>query len=208
MDIFQKQKVAVWRDLVVAAVVALVTVGVWAIVFVKFGELSKLDTGLISFLGGLLAISGLLFKHYMLKEVLAYLKSWETMRRLLSEIITLSLQQQKEGNPHVVQLREQEKLARGYSQYVVRELNLVPLVPLILIFLYGCALLSEGSFIFRATCLFFMIHLVSYLAIAAVSSNKLACSEPDLQEAITELENLRQDLLGGIRPGVCTPSKQ
>ena len=39
-----------------------------------------------------------------------------------------------------------------------------------------------------------MIHLVAYLAIAAVTSTRLACAYPDLEKTITDLEELHREL--------------
>jgi hypothetical protein len=188
--------VAVWRDMLFAALVASITLGAWVSIYTWFGDSSRLDTGFVTFLGGVLAISGLLFRQYMLKEVLDYLKSWNRMSGLLNIIIDVALVQDRIEDPHVKELVAQEKQAHRYSQYVRRELTLVPIVPLILIFLYGCAFLSENSFFIRETCLFLMIHLVAYLAIAAITSTRLACAYPDLEQTIADLEELRRELGG------------
>ena len=188
--------VAVWRDMLIAAFVASLTMGAWVSIFTWFGDSSRLDTGFVTFLGGVLAISGLLFRQYMLKEVLDYLKSWDRMSGLLSIIIEVALMQGRTEDPHIKDLLTQEKQAQRYSQYVRRELILVPIIPLILIFLYGCAFLSENSLCIRETCLFLMIHLVAYLAIAAVTSTRLACAYPDLEKTIADLEELRRELEG------------
>lgn len=186
--------VAVWRDMLFAALVASITLGAWVSIYTWFGDSSRLDTGFVTFLGGVLAISGLLFRQYMLKEVLDYLKSWNRMSGLLNIIIDVALVQDRIEDPHVKELVAQEKQTHRYSQYVRRELTLVPIVPLILIFLYGCAFLSENSLFLRETCLFLMIHLVAYLAIAAITSTRLACAYPDLEQTIADLEELRREL--------------
>lgn len=182
--------VAIWRDMLIAAFVASLILGVWTIIFTWFGDHSRLDSGFVTFLGGVLAISGLLFRQYMLKEVLEYLKSWDRMSVLLRKIIDIALQRGRSEDPHVKEFIDQEAQAHRYSQYVRRELALVPIVPLILIFLYGCAYLSENSLFFRETCLFLMIQLVAYLAIAAVTSTRIACAYPDLEKMIVNLEEL------------------
>lgn len=186
--------VAVWRDLLIAAFVASITLGAWVSVFTWFGDSAKLDTGFVTFLGGVLAISGLLFRQYMLKEVLDYLKSWDKMSSTLRVIIEAASRKGHTEDSHIKDLADQESQAKRYSQYLRSELILVPIVPIILIFLYGCALLSDNSLIFREVCLFFMIHLVAYLAIAAVTSTRLACAYPDLEKAIADLEELRREL--------------
>ncbi len=186
--------VSILRDLIYAAFVASLTLGAWVGVFTWFGNSSKLDTGFITLLGGVLAVSGLLFRQYMFKEVLDYLKAWEKLSNLLREIIENASKQGHDKNTHIKDFISQETLAHKYSKYIRRELALVPIVPIILIFLYGCALLSERSLLLREICIFLMIHLVSYLAIAAVTSTSLACAYPDLEKMIAELETLRSEL--------------
>src|SRR6266567_3431532 len=173
--------VSILRDLIFAAFVASLTLGAWVGVFTWFGDSSKLDTGFVTFLGGVLAVSGLLFRQYMLKEVLDYLKAWDKLSNLLREIIEKASKKSHSGATHIKEFITQETLAHNYSKYIRLELALVPIVPIILIFLYGCALLSDRSLILREICLFLMIHLVAYLAVAAVTSTRLACAYPDLE---------------------------
>lgn len=194
MSTRMKPYVAVWCDLLLAAVVAILTLGAWVGVFTWFGDSSKLDTGFVTFLGGVLTVSGLLFRQYMLKEVLDYLKSWERMSVLLRVIIEEASNQGHAKNTHINDFVSQEAQVHRYSNYVRRELVLVPIVPILLIFLYGCALLSDKCLIFREGCLFLMIQLVAYLAIAAVTSTRIACAYPDLEKTIAELEVLRREL--------------
>jgi fumarate reductase subunit C len=185
---------SILRDLIFAAFVASLTLGAWVGVFTWFGDSSKLDTGFVTFLGGVLAVSGLLFRQYMLKEVLDYLKAWDKLSNLLREIIENASKQGHDENNHIKDFTSQETQAHRYSNYIRRELTVVPIVPIILIFLYGCALLSDRSLILREICLFLMIHLVAYLAIAAVTSTRLACAYPYLEKTIAELETLRSEL--------------
>lgn len=186
--------VSILRDLIFAAFVASLALGAWVGVFTWFGDSTKLDTGFVTFLGGVLAVSGLLFRQYMLKEVLDYLKAWDKLSNLLREIIDNASKQGHDENADIKDFITQEAQANRYSKYIRRELTLVPTVPIILIFLYGCALLSDRSLLLREICLFLMIHLVAYLAIAAVTSTRLACAYPDLEKTIVELEELRREL--------------
>lgn len=187
-------RVGVWLDLLLAALVATVTLAVWCGVFYFFGEPAQFNTGFITFLGGVLTISGLLFRQYMLKEVLDYLKTWGRMDALLLGIIETAANSGRNDSIHIRRLVAQKHQAAKYSKYVRRELSLVPMVPLVLILLYGCALLSEKSVQFRAGCLFWMIFCVAYLAIAALSSTRLASAQPDLSETVATLEELRYEL--------------
>src|ERR1035437_8001497 len=133
--------VSILRDLIFAAFAASLTLGAWVAVFTWFGDPSKLDTGFVTFLGGVLAVSGLLFRQYMLKEVLDYLKAWDKLSNLLREIIDNASKQDHDENADIKEFIAQETQAHRYSKYIRRELTLVPIVPIILIFLYGCALL-------------------------------------------------------------------
>lgn len=187
--------ISIRRDMLFATFIASITFGVWVGVYAWFGEPSKLDSGIVTFLGGVLAISGLLFRQYMLKEVLDYLKTWDRMSVLLRIIIDTATGNGHADDTHVKALEIQKAQAHRYSNYVRLELSLVPIVPILLIFLYGCTVLSERSLILRESCLFLMIFCVSYLAIAAISSTRLACAHPDLEEAINDLNKLRQDLV-------------
>jgi hypothetical protein len=187
-------RVGIWIDLIIAVLVASGTIAAWYGVFYFFGDSNNFNTDFITFLGGVLAISGLLFRQYMLKEVLDYLKMWDRMNRLLLDIIELAADSGKDSNANVQTLKSQQRLSAKYSKYVRQELSLFPVVPLFLILLYGCALLSENSTYLRAGFLFFMIFCVAYLAIAALSSTRLASAQPDLSETVTVLEELRFEL--------------
>lgn len=201
MSTRMEPNVSILRDLIFAAFVASITLGAWVSVYTWFGDSSKLDTGFVTFLGGVLAVSGLLFRQYMLKEVLDYLKAWDKLSNLLREIIENASKQGHDENTHIKDFISQETLAHKYSKYIRRELALVPIVPIILIFLYGCALLSDRSLLLREICLFLMIHLVAYLAIAAVTSTRLACAFPDLEKTILELEGVCRQLALKINMG-------
>ncbi|MGD0283461.1 MAG: hypothetical protein ABSB95_13990 [Dissulfurispiraceae bacterium] len=186
--------VSVLRDLLIAGLAASLTLGAWVKVFTWYGDSSKLDTGFVSFLGGVLTISGLLFRQYMLKEVLDYLKVWNRMRELLSVIIEKALKQGRAEDPLIKNFVAQEAQTQMYSRYVQHELTFIPIVPPVLIFLYGCALLSEKSLVIRELCLLLMIHLVVYLSVAAITSTKLACAHPDLEKTVTVLEDIDREL--------------
>lgn len=186
--------VSVVHDLIFAALIATLTLGAWVSVYTLLGDATKVDTGFVTFLGGVLAISGLLFRQYMFKEVLDYLKSWDRMGNVLYGLIQIALKQGYAEDTHIKDLTSQEIQAQRYSKYIRHELTLIPIVPIILIFLYGCALLADNSLVFREVCLFLMMHLVAYLALAAVTSTSLACAFPDLEKTITDLEELRREL--------------
>lgn len=187
-------RVGICKDLAVSALVAACTLAIWYYILSCFGEPGKLNTSFVTFLGGVLAISGLLFRQYMLKEVLDYLKQWEKMEKLLNEIQTLAEKSGKGSSKNVQSFNYQRTQVTKYWKYVRRELNLVPIVPLLLILFYGCALLAENSVKLRFSFLFLMIFCVTYLAIASLGSTRLAYMQSDLSETVTVLEELRNDL--------------
>ena len=84
MLIRQNNDVSIVHDLIIAAIFTAIILCAWVIIFLNFGDNSKFDTKFITFLGGVLAVSGLLFRQYMFKEVLDYLKSWEKMTEIFS----------------------------------------------------------------------------------------------------------------------------
>lgn len=174
-------------DFLMAGLVAFAIGAAWIEIFILFGDTSATNNGFVTFIGGVLAISGLLFRQYMFKEVLDYLKNWDRLNTLLEQIIETSLNFQDEDQ-HIEKFKNQISENEIYTNYVRRELTIVPLIPLVLIFCYGSALLSEGSFLLRSGCLFGMIYCVCYLAIAATTSARLACSYPALENTIGEME--------------------
>lgn len=188
-------KVGVLRDLSWASLVAIITIGVWSIAFSLYGVSTKINTAVVTFLGGVLAISGLLFRQYMLKEVLDYLKSWDRMVMLIADIRERAIDQGIDDEMHIRELYNEQQQAQRYSIYVQRELILVPVIPLFQILFYGCALVAENSTCFRVACLFLMILSVAYLAIAALSSTRLILHQPDLDKTIIELEELCNELV-------------
>lgn len=185
---------SVIRDLLISAFIAILIISGWLIIYFYGGEPSKLNNNSINFIGAVLAVSGLLFRQYMLKEVLDYLKSWDRMSNLLGEIIELSNSIGKDKNNEVAMFKHQKEHADEYGRYVRRELNIVPIVPMLVIFLYGCAMVSEKLLWLRLLFLYGMIHSVSYLMLVALTSSRIACSYPNLDDTIKELETLREDL--------------
>ncbi|MFM6172228.1 MAG: hypothetical protein ACKPB4_08865 [Sphaerospermopsis kisseleviana] len=180
----KEQKVGIWRDMASAALVTGLIIGLWALVFYYYGEKSVVSNSLVTFAGGVLAVSGLLFRQYMLKEVLEYHNAWTKITELLTDIEEGIKQGGKENQASAKKLVAQNKSVKGYCKYLQSELVLIPIVPVAVIFIYGCAILASRSLQFRLGCLSLMLYLVVYLSAAAVSSSKLACSASEPNQII------------------------
>lgn len=187
-------KLSIWRDIGISSLFAIATFLSWALVYFFFGNPNSLLNNSVTFLGGVLAISGLLFKQYMLKEVLEYLETWEELGDLLDKIIKASKNAGFQRNPHTDEFIIQKENVLDYSKYVRHEIRIIPIVPLLTIFLYGCALLADQCLFLRLICLYGMIHCVVYLAIAAKSSVKIAYAYPNLESTIKELKEMISEL--------------
>jgi len=186
----QAQK-RIWRDMASAALVTGLIIGLWALVFCYYGEKSVFSNSLVTFAGGVLAVSGLLFRQYMLKEVLEYHNAWTKITELLTNIEEGIKQGGRENQASARKLVAQNKSAKGYCKYLQAELVLIPIVPVAVIFIYGCAIIASRSLQFRLGCLSLMLYLVVYLLAAAVSSSKLACSASEPNQIIRELEEIQ-----------------
>ena len=116
------------------------------------------------------------------------------MTEILRIVIETAIKKGHSENSCVNDLVSKATKVNSYSDYLRRELLIVPITPIVLIFLYGSALIAECSFTFRIICIFLMVYLVVYLAIAAVTSTRLACEYLDLEKTIIDLEELRRKL--------------
>lgn len=181
-----------FKDVIVAVVFTIFIIFILFIVYYFFGGSKKIDTNITSFFGAILAFSGLMTKQYLFKETIDYLIKWVRLEKLLEDILVSSESHDAEVKAIVSDLSEQNNLANYYANYVKRELRIIPLVPIILVVLYGAALIAYGSILFQMICLGLMLLFVTYLAKATISSNNLAIGRPDLEETISELERLSQ----------------
>jgi hypothetical protein len=186
----QEMKLGIWRDMAFAALVTGLIIGSWTLVFYYFGEKSAVSNSLVTFAGGVLVVSGLLFRQYMLKEVLEYHNAWAKISEVLTKIEEGIRQEGRENQAAAMKLVAQNVSAKRYCKYLEAELVLIPIVPMAVIFVYGCAILASRSLQFRLGCLSLMLYLVVYLSAAAVSSSKLACSASEPNKIIQELEEI------------------
>lgn len=177
-------------DLLVALAITVVIILFFFVVYHYFGGSKKLDTNITSFFGAILAFSGLMTKQYLYKETIDYLTKWFKVEELMDEIIASTNTENNEFKKLERELSEQNNLAASYANYVKRELRIVPLIPILLVFLYGSALIACDSVLFRSICLGLMLFLVAYLAKATISANNLAIEKFNLDKMIIELQEL------------------
>jgi hypothetical protein len=179
-----------FKDAIVAFLFTLFIILALITVYYLFGGSKKLDTNITSFFGAILAFSGLMTKQYLFKETIDYLTKWIRLEKLIDDILVHSESQDPEIKKIINDLALQNNLAGSYASYVKRELRVIPVVPIILVVLYGAALIACDSILFRAICLGLMLLFVTYLTKATISSNNLAIERPDLEQTINELEEL------------------
>lgn len=180
------------NDVLVALALTTIIILFFIVVYHYFGGSKKLDTNITSFFGAILAFSGMLTKQYFFKETIDYLAKWFQIEKLIDDINSDTEPVGVELKRLEQELSEQSTQAASYAAYVKRELKIIPLIPILLVFLYGAALIACDSVLFRAICLSLMLFLVSYLAKATISSNNLAIEKPILEEMIIELQDLHQ----------------
>ncbi|GBC61992.1 hypothetical protein DENIS_2955 [Desulfonema ishimotonii] len=88
------------------------------------------------------------------------------------------------------ELADKNNQAELYMEYIITEIKYIPVIPMILMVLYGAALIACGSFIFTLICLTLMLILVIYLALATISSNNLLLETDNVDEIIGELQEI------------------
>jgi hypothetical protein len=183
-----------FKDAMTGVLYTILIVCILVAVHYHFGGAKIFDTNITSFFGAILAFSGLMTKQYLFKETIDYLTKWVRLEKLLCDILLQSGSRNRELKVILGDIEKQSRLAKVYSTYIKRELRIIPLVPIILVILYGSALIATASTVFRMICLGLMLFLVTYLAKATISSNNLAIEKPNLEETIAELEDLSRTI--------------
>lgn len=166
----------------------------WLLIYYYFGDVTRVDTTMVSFFGAVLAIAGLMARQYLFRETLEYLSTWDRMQYTINKILSHSASADTTFSERAAELSNYKILSEKYSKYVKAELNLIQVIPFVLVFLYGTALLSEKEIIIRVACLILMLFCLVYLALAGFSSNRLAIQFPELQKTEKELEDLLAEL--------------
>lgn len=178
------------KDLFFSLVITINIVIILFAVYYFFGDSKKIGTNLTFFFGAILAFSGLMTKQYLLKENIHYLGKWREAEKLIDDITLYCANIGHEESDIVKKLAEKNNIAYSYMNYVVFEIRSIPIIPLLLVVLYGAALISTESSIVSIMCLILMLFLVSYLAQATITSNNLAIDRSELDSMIKELKDL------------------
>jgi len=188
-------KIGIGRDIAISGVLTGLILASWAAVFSLFGEVGAVNDSSVIFTGGILTVSGLLFRQYMLKEVLEYYSVWNNIRELMKSIEERILPSSPGHSFRSAEaLINQQDLVRRYCSYLQAELAIIPLVPVVMIFLYGCAMLANKSLQIRIGCLSIMVFFVVYLSVAAVTSSTIACSASEPRQILKDLEEINTNL--------------
>lgn len=181
---------SVKKDILIALLLTAIIILVLVIVYELFGSFNKIDTNVTSLLGAILALSGLMAKQYLLKENIDYLNKWKVVVSTIDKITLKKNESLPEEDYFSNQLIQLNNQAYKYMLYIKKEIRIIPAIPLLLVVLYGAALIGCSSMLFSLTCLSIMLLLVSYLSQATITSNNLAIDTSDLDETIIVLDEL------------------
>jgi hypothetical protein len=181
---------SVRRDFIVSMLVTVIIVSGYVIVYEIFGVSEISVSKLTHLFGAILALSGLMFKQYLLKEVIQYFNKFVQVKSKISEITLISNEIENKEKSYVDKFSEYYNTVCCYICYVKFEIKLVPFIPLILVILYGAALIGDASHKFSLSCLCIMIFLVSYLSQATITSNNIAIDQSDLDDVVFELDKV------------------
>ena len=178
------------RDIFYSIITTSSIVMVLFAVYYLFGNSKSIDTNLTFLFGAILAFSGLMTKQYLLKENIHYLEKWREVEKLIDNITISCANLGHEESDIAKKLAEKNNIAFTYMNYVVFEIRSIPVIPLLLVVLYGAAIIASESSVVSIICLILMLFLVSYLAQATITSNNLAIDRSELDSMIKELKDL------------------
>jgi hypothetical protein len=181
---------SVKSDIFKSILLSIIIVSFLVVVFQLYGNAQKIDSRMTSLFGAILAFSGLMTKQYLLKENIEYLHKWKKIESIIDEITLHQENQPAHVNEILEKLANQNNTACLYMKYVITEIKIIPVIPLLLVVLYGAALIASESQYFSLTCLSLMLFLVSYLAQATITSNNLAIDTTDVDEIIHEFQEV------------------
>lgn len=185
---------SVCKDIFVSLIMTIIIISVLVVVYELFGRSQKIDTKVTSLFGAILALSGLMAKQYLLKENIEYLDKWKQVESTIHEITLTKNDTCAKESDISRKLADLNNQASEYMEYVKTEIRIIPVVPLILVVLYGAALIGSEAQLFSLTCLGIMLLLVSYLSQATITSNNLAIDTSDLDNTIIVLNDLLNSL--------------
>jgi len=176
-------------DIFKSILISIIIIEFLIIVFEIFGSAEKVDLKITSLFGAILAFSGLMIKQYLLKENIEYLRKWEKIKLLIDKII-LHKNSQLLQDDDIEQLVEKKGMVSQYINYVITEIKIVPVIPLLLVIFYGAALIATECLYFSLVCLALMLLLVAYLSLATITSNNLAIDTTEIDETIQDFEEV------------------
>lgn len=178
------------KDIFKSLILSVLIILIFYFVYYYFGERKEIDKSITALFGAVLALSGLMSKQYLIKENISYLNKWKTIEDLIDEILLNDSQEGLEFKKIKLALAEKNNRAELYINYIITEIKLIPIIPMVLVVLYGAALIACGSLIFAMSCLALMLILVVYLAFATMSSNNLLLEVENIDETIEELQGI------------------
>ncbi len=178
------------KDIFYSTLTTITIVIILFTVYYLFGNSKEIDTNLTFLFGAIIAFSGLMTKQYLLKENINYLEKWREAERLIDDITISCSNLEQDESDIIKKLAEKNNIAFTYMNYVVFEIRSIPVIPLLLVVLYGAAIIASESSTVSITCLILMLFLVSYLAQATITSNNLAIDRSELDSMIKELKDL------------------
>lgn len=185
---------SIWQDILISILYTIMIVEILLLVYINFGSTKKVDPNVASFYGAILALSGLMAKQYMFREAIDCLKKWIEIEKLLETIKGNSNEKDTNVLELLAKLADQIKLTKKYESYIKTELKIVPMIPIVLVVLYGAALIADESQLISMTCLGLMLLSVTYLAKATISSTSIPISISELEETINLLLDLRKNV--------------
>lgn len=189
----KKQKIlipSVKCDILKSILISTIIISFLFIVFELYGSAQKIDSRVTSLFGAILAFSGLMTKQYLLKENIEYLHKWKKIKSTIDKILLTKNNQPDLVENILIQLENQNNLASCYMNYIVTEIKIIPIIPLLLVVLCGVALIASESPYFSLACLSLMLLLVSYLAEATITSNNLAIDTSNIDELANEFDEI------------------
>lgn len=161
-----------------------------SLIFYFFGDLQLLTSKITGLFGAILAFSGLMAKQYLLKENIAYLNKWKNIENLIDEVTINYAAKDIETKEISEDLSRLNNQAEVYMNYIVTEIKCIPVIPLLLVVLYGAALIASGALWVSLSCLILMLILVTYLSLATITSNNLSIDTSHIDETIQDLKEL------------------
>ena len=182
------------KDIFYSLIITTAIVAIFYTVYLLFGNSKEFSAQITYLFGAILAFSGLMTKQYLLKENIKYLGKWKLIEQLIDDISINSSKMDIEESNLSQQLAEKNNKAFSYMNYMIFEIKIIPIIPLLLVVLYGSALIATEPAYISTICLTFMLFLVSYLAQATITSNNLVIDSSELDSTIKELEDVAKIL--------------